>query len=60
MITLCIEDYCQNCPMFEAEAFKDSYEDGMGLDCYDTNICCKYDERCEEQLKYLKKMIRNK
>lgn len=60
MITLCVEDYCENCPMFEARVFKESYDDGSGSNCHDTNIYCEHGDRCEEQLKYLKKTIHNK
>ena len=51
MIELRVEDYCQICPDFEAEVFK-NYGGRIGY----TVVCCKYAKRCEQMAERLKKV----
>lgn len=46
MIKLEVENYCQNCPHFEADVDKQSLcADGAVVIC-DTYICCEHREGC--------------
>lgn len=60
MIRLSVNEYCHNCPMFEAKICRDSYEDGWGTTRYETEIICEYEDRCQQQLKYLKELNERK
>lgn len=51
MIELRVEDYCQRCPDFEAEVFK-NYGGRISY----TVVCCKYAKRCEQMAERLKKV----
>lgn len=54
MIKLEVKDYCQSCPGFEALITKNEifHEVCAG---HDTIIRCKYRNRCESMVRYLKK-----
>lgn len=60
MIKLSIEEYCHNCPDFEAEVEKDTVEvydfDSFGTtEKTDTTIKCANCERCDAIRQYLAK-----
>lgn len=70
MIKLQVEEYCQNCPDFEPDIFKQHetlYADNMPIVdplCYvqpetrhicETTVECKYKKRCAAQIRYLQK-----
>lgn len=59
MIELVIEDYCQNCNMFEADVDRiRGYSDGRKI-YTDTTISCKNKDLCNNMKNYLKKEIIN-
>lgn len=54
MIQLSIREYCHGCPEFEPDV--DKLEIWKGYDVtYQTDIRCKYRERCIEIVNYLRK-----
>lgn len=60
-IELKVEDYCQNCPGFEADVDHDihtlygrnEFEEVIEREVI-TTIRCKYHTRCENMMRYLK------
>ncbi len=57
MIELYVEEYCSNCPDFEAEVDKDCYENGVYVKRI-TRISCKNMDKCREIMKYLKEQVK--
>ena len=61
MIYLNVNDYCQDCPEFEAHVEKDilKYEDFTSDKAHlvgvNTNISCEHRDRCEEIRKFIEK-----
>lgn len=59
MITLDVDQWCNNCPEFEAEVDKDTYlsNDFMveekPIYTTDTKITCKHRQRCRSMVKEL-------
>lgn len=55
MIKLEVETYCQNCPDFDPEVYKYSYEGDMRHtdDVNETVVYCKYKQRCHSIAKYM-------
>ena len=53
MIKLIVDDYCQNCPEFEATMETQSYKDFYGELVVYHNVKCRYDERCKHIKDYL-------
>lgn len=54
MIYLNIQNYCHECPDFEAEVLKqDTVDFHMGQELHDTMISCANRNRCYEIKKYL-------
>lgn len=60
MIQLELEDYCQECPDFEAEIRKIKYESSFGYEVCDTTVCCENAVRCAVIKKYIKRMNKQK
>lgn len=61
MIKLEVEAYCEDCPEFTADVYKDflyaaDYPCGLSM----TTIKCKHKERCENIKRYLEGGKRNK
>ena len=56
MITLNIEDYCQNCPEFEAEMER-LY---AGNDICQTNLFCAHREKCRRIQEYVSRIWKEK
>lgn len=60
MITLKVEDYCHNCPMFEPEVERHCYctsefTGGFQKEYTDTVVKCSYGERCAAMKEYIEK-----
>lgn len=58
MIVLEVEDYCHDCPDFEADVQKADIWAGIDEEIWnfgDTVIRCEYRERCRSIRRYLKK-----
>ena len=58
MIELKVENYCQNCPDFEAAQKKDScyYEDLLErCEIVNITVYCEFAERCKAMKRYLEK-----
>lgn len=58
MITLDVEEYCQDCSDFEPEAIKNIlYSDNIYLknrrQMFDTVVTCKYANRCRSMKNYI-------
>ena len=51
MIRLLVDDYCHDCPDFEARVNKINDDDGH---ICSTNIYCEHEERCEAIYKHIK------
>ena len=56
MIKLEVEDYCQNCPNFEAKLEKDSIVAGISptITINETIVRCKYETMCENMYRHIK------
>lgn len=62
MITLDVEEYCQECPEFEAEVESIKYPDYMGghrIGFCDTVIRCEHRDKCHQLYKHIKKNEEN-
>lgn len=62
MIKLEVEDYCQNCPKFEAEVENPAnIYNAFGDDDYigDTIIRCEHRKQCQKVFEYAKKHLIN-
>ena len=57
MIRLDVEDYCQDCPEFEAEVLKDRKFYGF-TEGTDTIIRCEHYIRCQRMEKYLSERLK--
>ena len=56
MITLKVEDYCHNCPHFEADVYKtDISYDFNDYVIHETKVYCKRREACESIYESIKK-----
>lgn len=53
MIRISVEDYCQDCPDFEAEVKKNTLVSCAIPISTDTCITCKYSDRCRQIHKYM-------
>lgn len=53
MIKLFVKDYCHNCPEFEPEVTKDTYEIVYERLGYMTDIFCKHAARCDAMTRFL-------
>lgn len=53
MIKLFVRDYCHNCPEFEPEVIKDTYEIADERPGYMTDIFCKHAARCDSMTRFL-------
>jgi hypothetical protein len=65
MIKLVVEDYCQDCPEFEAHVEKDVYVEDSPIDFRrlirsKNTITCVHKDRCELVKTYLKNQIKEK
>lgn len=58
MIKLEIENYCQDCLYFEAEVYKEYFEDYYGRKLPNTYISCKNADKCRCIKRYLEKEMR--
>lgn len=52
MITLCVENYCQNCPYFEPVAEK-LFTDEFSSRTEKTTVCCVDRDKCYEIHKHI-------
>jgi len=59
MISLEIEEYCQDCDMFEAEEHRLVTEDFSCERHAHTTVRCKYDGRCRRIYNFLKGETKN-
>ena len=55
MITLHIEDYCKNCPYFEAATSEHTYLSGV-----DFTVFCNNEAMCHHLLKHLQEVEKRK
>lgn len=56
MIELKVEEYCHNCPDFEADVVKNRIRDVVVfVDYTDTTITCAHAARCRAVKRYLEK-----
>ena len=53
MIELKVEDYCQDCPRFEADVQCQQYYSMDYMTCA-TTVKCKFRKQCRNIMKYLK------
>lgn len=65
MIRLVVEDYCQNCPDFEAEVHVETlYSNEYDFAAteprvrYETRVTCAKARRCAAQVRYLERKIK--
>lgn len=65
MIRLVVEDYCHNCPDFEAEVHVEKlYLDNYDVlpirpkNIYETMVTCAKAHRCAAQVRYLERKIK--
>lgn len=54
MIRLIVEDYCQDCPDFEPVAEKTNLYSGQDVCMVNTEVYCKYKDRCASVAKWMK------
>ena len=58
MIQLSIEDYCQDCPDFNARVDRDTLYDNRNIKTgYCTSITCQYAHRCRNIARMIKKQM---
>lgn len=53
MIKLSVEDYCNNCPDFDAYVNTSTYKDGFGEEMVNHVIVCRDSEKCNTLMNYL-------
>lgn len=55
MINLRVEDYCQDCPDFNPVAETIKFFAGIEMTKCETDVHCKYRDRCAAVAKWMKK-----
>ena len=64
-IRLLVDEWCHNCPEFEADAYKNTYVgnfdsfDGTLSRYTDTTVKCIHKDRCANMIDYLRKCEKN-
>ena len=58
MIKLKVEDYCHECPAFEADVDTSGWYDPQSQE-EDTIIRCRYRKRCANMVRYLERKLKN-
>ncbi len=57
-IRVSVEPYCQNCPEFSPELFKNTLRDEQGrCVCSDTTIFCEHREKCSRMYDSIKEGV---